>query len=142
MNLWRKFCIFLLQRQFYPVQKIFSHCDNFLLLQEFALIVRIFCCCEHFLLLKNILLDFHLLLTRFSLALLIYQLMMNKLKNNHLSQNFILKSSRSRKFEKIHSKIGAFIIHSQTTQSLPQKRHQHLFKNNYVIYILLPQKDI
>ena len=66
---------------------------------------------------------------------------MNKLKKQlftEVSENSMnkLKSSPSQKFCKTHSKITVLKIHSKTEllayKFLPQKRHQHLLKNNYL----------
>ena len=64
-----------------------------------------------------------------------YQLIMKKLKKP-FKWKFILKSSRSGMFQKIHSKIGLLNIFK-----MELLRHQH-FKNYYFICILLPQKNI
>ena len=68
--------------------------------------------------------------------------MINKLKQQPLKQNLFNKDvvqSKTGFFKthvlKIHDKSG-FLVYKW----LPQKRHQHLFKNDYFIYILIPQQ--
>lgn len=66
------------------------------------------------------------LLSEVLLGLFPYQLMMNKLKKQPFK-------------EAICSEIGVFEVDSKTEllacKFLPQKRYQHLFKNNCIIHI-------
>ena len=72
--------------------------------------------------------------------------MMNKLKRQQCKSKFILKSSCSSKFYKIHSKIGVFKIVSKTeelfsVQIAPlKKRHQHLSKKITILHITVSNK--
>ena len=74
---------------------------------------------------------------------------MNELKKQLFKSKFFKKAALCRSFIKFNKytkkqSLGVLKIHTKTEllayKLLPQKRHQHLFKNNDILYISLPQK--